>query len=92
MPGTFYADYAANAVYVGTDPRTHAIEISRTDTAISSSAANVKVRGLTVEHFASPSQGGAIVAGPGWHVQSNDIRDNHAVGVMLVDADNWRRT
>lgn len=88
VPGTFYADYTANAVYIGTNPRTHAIEISRTNTAISSGAANVKVRGLTVEHFASPSQRGAVVAGPGWQVQSNDIRDNHAVGVMLVNADN----
>jgi hypothetical protein len=88
VPGTFYADYAANAVYVGTDPRTHAMEISRTNTAISSGAANVKVRGLTVEHFASASQAGAVVAGPGWQVLSNDFRDNHAVGVMLANADN----
>jgi parallel beta-helix repeat protein len=88
VPGTFYSDYAANAVYVGTDPRTHAMEISRTNTAISSGASNVVVRGLTVEHFASASQAGAVVAGPGWQVQSNDIRDNHAVGVMLVNADN----
>jgi parallel beta-helix repeat protein len=88
VPGTFYADYAANAVYVGTDPRTHAMEISRTATAISSGAAKVVVRGLTIEHFASASQAGAVVAGPGWRVQSNDIRDNHAVGVMQVNADN----
>jgi parallel beta-helix repeat protein len=88
VPGTFYGDYAANAVYVGTNPATRAMEISRTNTAISSGSANVTVRGLTVEHFASASQAGAVVAGPGWRVQSNDIRDNHAVGVMLVNADN----
>jgi parallel beta-helix repeat protein len=88
VPGTFYADYAANAVYVGTDPRTRAIEISRTATAIASGAANVVVRGLTVEHFASASQAGAVVAGQGWQVQSNDIRDNHALGVKLSNADN----
>ncbi|MFF0340514.1 right-handed parallel beta-helix repeat-containing protein [Kribbella sp. NPDC004875] len=86
-PGTFYADYAANAIYLGDSPVGHAIEMSKTPTAIEPGGTGVTVRGLTVEHFATPPQGGAVVLGLGWHVLANDIRWNHAVGAMLVNAD-----
>ncbi|HEY9338607.1 MAG TPA: right-handed parallel beta-helix repeat-containing protein [Kribbella sp.] len=86
-PGTFYADYAANAVYLGSDPAGHSIEMSKTQTAIESGATGVTVRGLTIEHFATPPQGGAVVLGLGWRVYANDIRWNHGVGAMLVNAD-----
>ncbi|MFB6725966.1 right-handed parallel beta-helix repeat-containing protein [Kribbella sp. NPDC056345] len=85
--GTFYADYTANAVYLGTDPRKRAVEMSKTATAIASNAAGVTVRDLTIEHFATPPQGGALQLGPKWHVSGNEVRWNHAVGVMLVNAD-----
>ncbi|TCO35327.1 parallel beta helix pectate lyase-like protein [Kribbella steppae] len=87
VPGTFYADYPANAVYLGDDPAGRSVEMSKTDTAIQSSANGVTVRGLTIEHFATPPQGGAIQLGLGWKVYANDIRWNHAVGAMLVNAD-----
>ncbi|WP_405057730.1 right-handed parallel beta-helix repeat-containing protein [Kribbella sp. NBC_01505] len=86
-PGTFYADYAADAVYIGSNPAGHAVEMSKTATAIESGATGVVVRGLTIEHFASAPQAGALVSGPGWKVTANDVRWNHAVGVMLVKAD-----
>ncbi|MEU8222853.1 right-handed parallel beta-helix repeat-containing protein [Kribbella sp. NPDC048915] len=86
-PGTFYADYAANAVYLGDTPVGHAIEMSSTPTAIEPGGNNVTVRGLTIEHFATPPQGGAVVLGLGWKVFANDIHWNHAVGAMLVNAD-----
>jgi parallel beta-helix repeat protein len=88
--GTFYADYGANAIYLGSNPAGHAVEMSKTATAIESGATGVVVRGLTIEHFASAPQAGALVAGPGWKVTANDVRWNHAVGVMLVKADNTR--
>ncbi|WP_238176727.1 right-handed parallel beta-helix repeat-containing protein, partial [Kribbella albertanoniae] len=86
--GTFFADYAANAIYLGTDPRKHAVEMSKTGTAIASNAVGVTVRDLTIEHFATPPQGGALQLGPKWRVSGNEIRWNHAVGAMLVNADN----
>ncbi|MFD7158596.1 right-handed parallel beta-helix repeat-containing protein [Kribbella sp. NPDC059898] len=86
-PGTFYADYTANAVYLGDSPAGHAIEMSSTPTAIEPGGNNVVVRGLTIEHFATPPQSGAVVLGLGWHVYANDIGWNHAVGAMLVNAD-----
>ncbi|GAA1615115.1 right-handed parallel beta-helix repeat-containing protein [Kribbella karoonensis] len=85
--GTFYADYAANAVYLGSSPSGHDVEMSKTATAIESDARGVVIRGLTIEHFASAPQAGALVSGPGWKVTANDVSWNHAVGVMLVDAD-----
>ena len=88
--GTFYADYAANAIYLGSNPAGHAVEMSKTATAIESGATGVVVRGLTIEHFASAPQAGALVSGPGWKVTANDVRWNHAVGVMLVKANNTK--
>jgi parallel beta-helix repeat protein len=85
--GTFYADYAANAVYLGDNPRGRSVEMSKTPTAIESTANGVTVRGLTIEHFATDPQGGAVVLGLGWHVVANELRWNHAVGAMLVNAD-----
>ncbi|MEV8372395.1 right-handed parallel beta-helix repeat-containing protein [Kribbella sp. NPDC056861] len=85
--GTFYADYAGNAVYLGDNPAGQSVEMSKTATAIQSNATNVAVVGLTVEHFASVPQAGAVVLGTGWRVFANDIRWNHAVGAMLVNAD-----
>ncbi|MEV0290881.1 MULTISPECIES: right-handed parallel beta-helix repeat-containing protein [unclassified Kribbella] len=88
--GTFYADYAANALFLGSNPAGHEVEMSKTKTAIESGATGVVVRGLTIEHFASAPQAGALVSGPGWKVTANDVRWNHAVGVMLVQANNTR--
>jgi len=86
--GTFYADYAADAIYLGSNPAGHAVEMSKTPTAIESNAPGVTVRGLTIEHFASPAQAGALVSGPSWTVQANEVRWNKSVGLMLVEADN----
>ncbi|TCC65941.1 right-handed parallel beta-helix repeat-containing protein [Kribbella pittospori] len=86
-PGTFFGDYASNAVYVGDDPDGRAVELSRTPTAIEKSADDVTVTGLTIEHFASLPQGGALQVGPGWKVVSNEVRWNHAVGIMVIEGD-----
>ena len=88
--GTFYADYAADAIYLGSNPAGHAVEMSKTPTAIESNAPGVTVRGLTIEHFASAAQAGALVSGPGWTVKANEVRWNKSVGLMLVKANNAR--
>jgi hypothetical protein len=89
-PGTFYGDYKTNTVYVGDAPDGHVVEMSRTQTAIDKSADNVSrvtVTGLTIEHFASRPQAGALQAGPGWKVTANEVRWNHAVGIMVIEGD-----
>lgn len=88
--GTFYADYAANAIYVGSDPAGQAVEMAKTSTAIESNQTGVTVRGLTIEHFASAAQAGALVSGPGWTVKANEVRWNKSVGLMLVKANSAR--
>ncbi len=90
VPGTFYGDYAGNAVWIGDNPAGKSVEMSKTPTAIGGGQVNVTVRGLTVEHFASAPQAGAVVLGGGWTVLANDLRWNHAVGAMLVNADGAR--
>ena len=45
------------------------------------------VSGLTIEHFASIPQGGALEVGTGWKVVANEVRWNHAVGVMVIEGD-----
>ncbi|WBQ02717.1 right-handed parallel beta-helix repeat-containing protein [Kribbella sp. CA-293567] len=86
-PGTFFGDYAANAVHLADDPAGKAVEMSRTRAAIEVSAQDVTVSGLTIEHFASLPQGGALEAGTGWKVVANEVRWNHGVGVMVIQGD-----
>ncbi|WP_020387595.1 right-handed parallel beta-helix repeat-containing protein [Kribbella catacumbae] len=86
-PGTFFGDYQANAVYVADDPAGKVVEMSRTRTAIEASAQDVTISGLTIEHFASIPQGGALQVGTGWKVLANEVRWNHAVGVMVLQGD-----
>jgi hypothetical protein len=86
-PGTFYGDYQANIVYVADNPNGHLVEMSRTQTAIDKSADNVTVTGLTIEHFASRPQAGALQVGAGWTVTANEVRWNHAVGIMIIEGD-----
>ena len=85
--GTFFGDYDANALYVGDDPNGRYVEMSRTQTAIEKTADNVTVSGLTIEHFASRPQGGALQVGRGWKVVANEVRWNHAVGIMVIEGD-----
>jgi parallel beta-helix repeat protein len=60
--------------------------MAKTPAAIESGAPGVTVRGLTIEHFASAPQAGALIAGPGWTVKANEVRWNKSVGLMLVKA------
>jgi parallel beta-helix repeat protein len=86
-PGTFFGDYKTNAVYLADDPAGKDVELSRTQTAIEAAAPDVTITGLTIEHFASKPQGGALQVGPGWKVSANEVRWNHAVGIMVIDGD-----
>lgn len=86
-PTSFYSDYATNAIYIGRTPVGHAVEMSKTAQAIGTGGTGVIVRGLTIEHFASPAQTAAVEIGAGWQAIANEFRDNHAVGLKLARAD-----
>jgi len=90
---TFFADYSANVIYLGRNPRGQAATLARTRTAIGSTAPNVSVEKLTIRGFANLAQKGAVlVGGRDWTVRNSVITANHGVGIMIVRAENARIT
>ena len=84
-PGTWFFDYAADRIYLGTDPSGRRVETSVTDAAFTGNASGVTIKGLTIEKYASGAQSGAIygVLGRAWTVEENLIRLNHGYGLSL---------
>ena len=84
-PGRWYFDEVEHKVYLSDDPRGQKVEISETRSAFSGNAKNVGIRGLVVEKYAQPGQFGAIDGSQGtnWTIEGNDVRFNHAAGVVL---------
>ena len=94
-PGTWYMDYSAGQVYVGSDPSGQVAELSVLRAAFWGSASRVTIKGLAIEKYASIAGKGAINAmaalegygpvGTGWVVDSNDLYLNHGLGVRVSD-------
>jgi parallel beta-helix repeat protein len=84
-PGTWFFDYVADRIHLGTDPTGRRVETSVTDVAFTGRASGVTITGLTIEKYASAAQSGAIEGedGPGWTVEGNVIRWNNGAGVSL---------
>lgn len=80
-PGTFWADYRANEVWIGDRPTGHRVEIARADAAINGRATGVVVDGFVIERFANAAQHGAIHTGVGWTIEHNEVRANHGTGI-----------
>ncbi len=94
--GTFYFDYGADRIWIGTDPGGRVIETTLTDRAIIGPADDVVVRDLVVEKYANHAQHGAIDAqfhndrttsprGLRWLVENVEARYNHGAGIRLND-------
>jgi len=87
----FFEDYTANRIYIGTDPTNSTVEMSSTPYAVNSTVAGVRLSGLTIMHFASPSQQGAVYAkGAAWEIDHCTLYWNHASGVYLANSDSTR--
>ena len=81
-PGRFWADYAANEIWIGDDPAGRVIEVARAAAAIEGAASGVAVEGFVIEKFANPAQRGAVHAeGGGWTIERNEVRANHGTGI-----------
>jgi hypothetical protein len=83
-PGTFYFDYAADRIFIGSPPAGHKVEVAvatRAWEGIGVGAYNVTVRNLIVQKFATEAQVAAIDAGRGWDVENNEVRLSHAGGI-----------
>ena len=53
MPGTFFADRAADRIYLGTDPTGHEVRTSALQTAITINSAGSVLRGVGVRRYAT---------------------------------------
>ncbi len=82
--GTFFNDYAAKKVYLGSNPAGQTVEIGRTKFAFEIGANNVTIEGFIVEQFAQGMDGAAIVfgTGTGQVIQNVESRYNHASGAV----------
>lgn len=82
--GTFYTDYAAKKVYVGSNPAGHTVEIGHVPFAVLVGNDNVTIEGLVVEMFAHGMDQGAIAfgTGTGGVVRNCEAFFNHANGAV----------
>ena len=89
-PGRWYFDYDADRVWLGEDPAEFdLIEISTTLGAFGgSNVRGVTIEDLTIEHYASPTQHGAIgFEGEhethDWTIRRVTVRANHGSGIRV---------
>ena len=84
-PNTFYFDYAADKIYLGTDPAGRKVEAGKLDRAFGAKARNITIENLVVEKYNSPVQSGAIEGNQNWTIRSNEVRLNYGVGIIGRD-------
>jgi hypothetical protein len=87
-PTSFFADYSAGTVTLGTDPTGRLVEQAVAPALVRSADSSVTVRDLVVEMAANPAQEAAVDGrtssprtGSRWRVLHNLVRLNHGVGV-----------
>lgn len=83
--GKFYIDYAGGKVYLADDPTNRKLELTVALFAFESTAADVSIRNVAVEKFASAAQKGAIHAreGTGWIIENCKVRLNSGAGISV---------
>jgi hypothetical protein len=87
--GAWYQDRTTGEVDLGFEPGDKLIEMSYRPAAFYGPARDVVIRGLVIQHYASPAQNGAIQAfdpagrtmSSGWVVEDNEIRFNSGAGI-----------
>ncbi|MEV0285456.1 MULTISPECIES: right-handed parallel beta-helix repeat-containing protein [unclassified Kribbella] len=91
--GTVYADYAANSITIGADPRGRLVEQAVAPSLVQATADDVTVANLVLEQAANEAQVAAVESrqvtpyamGSGWRILNNEVRLNHGVGLGLAD-------
>jgi hypothetical protein len=83
--GRFYFDHWIARIYLADDPAGHKVEATVAAFAFESLAANVLIKHLTVEKYASVAQKGAIQAqdAAGWIVGNCEVRLNSGAGIAI---------
>ena len=93
--GTWFFDYPADRIYVGTNPAGRIVETSVTRHAFHANETdNVTIKNITVEKYAQPAQFGAIQSGDygvgvsrNWMIDGVIARYNHGTGIALFNND-----
>ena len=83
-PGSYFVDYDAGAVSLGSDPAGHDVEMGVAADGFGSQAAGVVIRDVTLDLFTS---GGVEMRGAahGWTVAGVSVTAAHDTGVKLLD-------
>lgn len=83
--GTFYVDYAAKKLYVGTNPAGKTVRASALAKAMSVRAENSVVRGIGIRRFATsvPHMGAVTVEKTGVVFENVSITDNSTTGIAV---------
>jgi len=83
-PGTYFVDYDAGTVTLGSDPTGHDVELGVAGDGFGSQAAGLVIRDLALSLFTS---GGIEMRGAahGWTISNVDVTAVHDTGVKLLD-------
>ncbi len=77
--GKFFFDYDNAVIYIGDDPAGHRVECGATEAAIEARAADVVVKGLTIEKFTLRG----ISVSPAALIENNEVRYVHGAGIRF---------
>ena len=85
-PGTFYVDYAADRLYVGSNPSGRSVRASTIAKAMSIRARGTIIRGLRVHRYAPsvPHLGAVTVEAPDVTIERSQFEDNATTGLSVV--------
>lgn len=87
----FYQDYAADRVYFAYNPTGQTVLMASKAYAISTASTGVRVTGIKVQHYAPPSQLGALyIRGTNCEIDHCEVADTHAIGIFLDGANGTR--
>lgn len=84
--GTFYVDYDANKLYIGSDPAGHVVRASDIAKALSVRSANSIIRGIGVRRYAPsiPHIGAVTLEQPGIVIENVTMTDNATTGLGIT--------
>jgi len=85
-PGKFYVDYAANRLYVGSNPSGRSVRASTIAKAMTIRASGTVIRGLRVHRYAPsvPHFGAVTVEARDVRIERSQFEDNATIGLSVV--------
>lgn len=89
VAGTFFVDYAANTIRLGTDPAGHQVRASNLAQAIYSSATKTTVQGIGVRRYATPygARAAVVLAATSSAARNLVVADNAMIGLAVQNND-----